>query len=283
MKKLLIPVLLSSLLLADCTPEQEKRANSLWRESIHKNTHEKLKLLNRAEKICPLELIRIDKKIIDATNAPTLSKLKHLKNANNLLNVNAEYITHKYNNGKKITQFFLQYLIKEQKNNKNKKGIFDSTRDNFLTKQINYLREKPLENTLKAIGELGGTYKADLLFNKSQYAIKDKILSQQIINVIHEEVKRDSNALFGLEGGASSEGLSSFNKKLSKKRGEALEKEILKAYPQYQNNIRVFAMGESELVCEGKLLPEENSKGEYECLSQENREKSRRVSIRRIR
>lgn len=282
MKKALLPLLFSSVLFADCVLKEEQKAIKIWKQSIHKSDSYKLKLLNKAEKICSLEIIEVDKKIIDATKTPTLNKLKYLKNANNLLTVDAKYRSHKYNNGEKINKLFLNYFIKEQKKLTNK-GLFNTQQHEVLTQSIGILKGEPPKNSVKAIGKLGGTYKADLLFNKSQYEIKDKTLSQQIIDVIHEEVQRDSNALFGLEGGASSEGLSSFNKKLSKNRGKALAKEILKTYPQYQNNIRVFAMGESELVCEGKLLPEQNSKGEYECLSQENREKSRRVSIRRIR
>jgi len=282
MKKILLPLFLSSILFADCTAEQEQRAMKIWEESIHKSDSYKLKLLNKAEKICSLEIIEMDKKIIDATKTPTLNKLKYLKNVNNLLTIDAKYRSHKYNNGKKIDELFLNYFIKEQKK-LNKKGLFNTHQRNVLTQRIDTLKGKPLKNSLKAVAEIGGTYKADLLFEKSQYTIKNKRLSQQIIEVIHKAVEQDNNALFGLEGGASSEGLSSFNKKLSKDRGEALEKEILKIYPQYKKNIRVFAMGESELVCEGDLLPEKNSKGEYECLSKENREKSRRVSIRRIR
>jgi len=283
MKRTLLPLLFSSVLFADCTAEQEQRAMKIWEESIHKSDSYKLKLLNKAEKICSLEIIEMDKKIIDATKTPTLNKLKYLKNANNLLTIDAKYRSHKYNNGKKIDELFLNYFIKEQKKLKNKKGLFNTHQREVLTQRIDTLKGKPLKNSLKAVTEIGGTYKADLLFEKSQYTIKNKRLSQQIIEVIHKAVEQDNNALFGLEGGASSEGLSSFNKKLSKNRGEALEKEILKIYPQYKKNIRVFAMGESELVCEGDLLPEKNSKGEYECLSKENREKSRRVSIRRIR
>ena len=283
MKKLLIPVLLSSLLLADCTLKEEQNAMKLWKKSVHKSNHNKLKLLNKAENICPLEIISIDKKIIEATQNPTLAKVKYLKNANNLLLVDAKHRGHKYNNGKKIDQLFLKIFTKQQKELKNKKGIFDSHQNDILTQQINILKGKPQINTPKAVAELGGTYKADLLFEKSKYSIRDKSLSNEIIKVIHEEIIKDNNALFGLEGGASSEGNSEYNKKLSKNRGEALQTEILKIYPNYKNNIKVFAMGESDLVCEGGLLPEENTKGEYECLSNENREKSRRVSIRRIR
>ena len=283
MKKILLPLLLSSLLFADCTPQEEQKAMRIWKQSIHKTSKRKLKLLNRAEKICPLELINVDKKIIEAGNAPTLSKLKYLKNANNLLSLDVENQAHKYNNGKQIDQLFLKYFTKEQQELKHKKGVFDLHKNDILNQRINILKGKASDNTLKTIGELGGTYKANLLFDKALYNIKDHSLSQEIVAVIHDEVQKDNNTLFGLEGGASSEGSSSFNKKLSKNRAKALEKEILDIYPNYKNHIKVFAMGESELVCEGDLLPEKNSQGEYECLTQENREKSRRVSIRRLR
>jgi len=283
MKRTLLPLLLSSVLFANCTPEQESEAMKIWKESIHKESRTKLKLLDQAKRVCPLEVIDVDMKIIEATNAPTLAQLKYLKNANNLLSLDAEYQAHKYNNGKQIDQLFLDYFTREKEELKHKKGIFDTHKNDILNQRIKILKGQTSGNTLKAIGKLGGTYRADLLFDKAQYTIKDYTLTQKIIDAIHEEVQKDSNALFGLEGGASSEGSSSFNKRLSDNRAKALEKEILKAYPNYKKNIKTFAMGESELVCEGGLLPEKNPQGEYECLTQENREKSRRVSIRRVR
>jgi len=57
----------------------------------------------------------------------------------------------------------------------------------------------------------------------------------------------------------------------------------LKQYPQYKQNIKTYANGESELVCEGEFLPEEDSSGNYACITKEDRDASRRVTIRRER
>ncbi len=282
MKRTLLPLLFSSVLFADCSVKQEREAMQIWKKSIHESDFSKEKLLNKAQKICPLEVIAIDKAIINTAKAPTLEKLQYLQNANNLLTVDKEYISHKYNNQKKIDRLFLNYFLKKQKE-LNKKGFFATQENRILSDRIKLLQEKPVENSVKAVGKIGGTYRADLLFDKSKYIIKDRELTNEIIKAIHNEVEKDNKALFGLEGGASSEGSSSFNKRLSKNRAEALKKEILKVYPNYNHNIKIFARGESELVCEGGLIPEKNLKGEYECLTKENREKSRRVAIRRLR
>lgn len=287
MKQLILPLILSPLLFAQCTPMQEREAKRIWTESVHTQGNAKLKLLNKAEKLCPLEIIAIDKQIVEVAKNPTLRSLSKLKHANNLLLVSVDEITHKHNNKKIIDQLFLDYFLKEKQQLNSKKSAFlgndDKSELSKIEQRISLLKGQVQPNSPKAVGKIGGTYKADLLFDKAMYQIKNHTLTNEIITVIDEEVKKDNNAFFGLEGGASSEGSHDFNHKLSKNRAQALQKEILDKYPHYRKNIKVFAMGESELVCEGDLLPEKNANGEYTCLTQENRELSRRVVIRRVR
>ena len=277
MKKLLIPIFLSSLLFADCSI-----AKRIWQQSIHKSEAKKLKLLNQALSICPhLEVAYVDKLLIEAKKHPTEEILMDIKNKANHLTLPAEFSTHKWNIEQENSQLFLDYFRDKKTKIKTKKGFL--TEDlNFLDKQIKSLETSPVAG-VKAVTKIGGTYKANLLFDKDKFKIKNHTLAQEIIDVIHQEVENDSTALFGLEGGASSEGSTAHNKELSKNRGDELANAILKKYPSYKVNIKVFAMGESQLVCEKGLLPERNSKGEYECITKEDREKSRKVTIRRLR
>lgn len=276
MKTLFLPLLLTGSLLAECSLQQEEKAMEIWKQSIHKNNSQKLKLLNQAQKICDdLDVVYVDKLLIRTTNNTNIKNLKELKNRGNALALATEFHIHKWNIRKQTNQLFLKYFKQLQA----KKSF---VQDPNIAKNIQRLESQPKGNNVKAVTEIGGTYKADLLFSVGKFNIKDKQITQEIIDVIYQEVQLDDLALFGLEGGASSEGKTVANKLLSKNRGNALSKAILKQYPSYAKNIKVFAMGESQLVCEGDLLPEKDSKGEYQCLTKEDREKSRRVSIRRI-
>jgi outer membrane protein OmpA-like peptidoglycan-associated protein len=200
-----------------------------------------------------LDIVRIDKNIILAqANQLSRQEMVELRRENDALDT--KYREHKWNNAKKIEKLL---------------GI----------KSEEYQSKKGL----KAIQDIGGSYKADLLFDKNSFWIKDTYLTQEIIDVISSEIAFNPDALFGLEGATSSEGDSALNKKLSLKRANALKKAILKRYPNYKANIKTFAMGESDLVCEGGLLPERDEMGEYRCLTAENRIESRKVTIRRLR
>ena len=283
MKKLLIPIFLSSWLLADCSIKQEDKAFEIWQKSIHKQESQKLKLLNQALSICEdLEVAYVDRLLIKAKKNPNQEILSEIKNRTNHLALSPEFSTHKENLNRENNQLFLNLFRKKEKEIKSQKGFISNGNLNFLEEQIKSLESSPVAG-VKAVTKVGGTYKADLLFDKNKFNIKNHSLSQEIIDVVHQEVEKNSSALFGLEGGASSEGATAHNKKLSKNRGNALAKAILKKYPSYKTNIKVFAMGESQLVCEKGLLPERNTQGEYECITQEDREKSRRVTVRRLR
>ena len=251
MKKALLPLLFSSVLFADCTVQEEERANKLWKQSIHQesNLNQKLSTLNKAFTICPLERIDIDKQIVLAQGGLlTPKKIGELNERNSQMD-NIPQL-HKDNNAKKLNELL---------------GI-------------------RFDNTLRAVEEIGGEYRTDITFEVNRSDVYTKNSSskiKEIIDKITEEVEKDKNAIFGLEGGASSEGTPKANKLLSKKRSEALETAILKKYPEYAQNIQTHANGESELVCEGEFLPEEDSSGNYTCITKEDKDASRRVTIRR--
>lgn len=253
MKKVLLPLLVSSVLFADCTVQEEERANALWKKSIHQenNLNQKLATLTKALSICSLEHIYIDEQIILGQGGQlTQEALKDLNEKNSQQDTISQ--VHKDNNAKKI----------------------------------NALLGMRFDNTLRAVEQIGGRYRSDITFkvNDSNIYVKNSTETiQKIIDKIDEEVKKDKNAIFGLEGGASSEGTPQANKILSQKRSDALKNALLKKYPQYQKNIKTYANGESELVCEGEFLPEEDSSGNYTCITKEDRDASRRVTIRRER
>ena len=253
MKRTLLPLLFSSVLFADCTVQQEQEANRLWKQSIHQesNLNQKLSTLNRAFDICPLNRIDIDRQIILAQGGQ-LSKeqIKELNNRNSQQDSIPQQ--HKDNNARKINALL----------------------------GIRY------DNTLRAVEKIGGVYRTDITFEKNRsniYAKNSSSTIQEIIDKIDQEVTKDKNALFVLEGGASSEGNPIYNRKLSQRRADALKEAILKQYPNYAPNIETRANGESELVCEGDFLPEEDISGNFTCITKEDREASRRVTIRRER
>jgi len=252
MEKLLIPILLGNLLWGDCTPQQEQKAINIWKKSIHyeNNPKRKINLLLKANSTCPLEVVSVDLNIISAQldegteNALSQEALKRLNTQNSSLSNIAQ--KHIDNNAKKI----------------------------------NKLLGMKFDNTLKSLETIGGNYKADLNFAQGSYILQENYLLNDVLNKIDEIISRHKNALFVFEGGASSEGNATENDKLAMNRAEALKKRVpLK----YKKHIELFSNGERQLVCEGDFLPEKNLQGEYQCITKEDRVKSRRVSIRRER
>lgn len=284
MNKILLLIITTAISYAQCTPSQEKEALKIWRSSIHQEENQKTKLLDKADTLCPdMSLIVLDKKILVAKNNPTYEKLRELTLLNNSLEVSNSEITHKWNNGRMIDQLWLKYFQQEKEQLSTQKGASPSALAGIEKNIDRLIKGHQKGDGLKDVVSIGGSYEADLLFDQDKSQIKDQVLTRQIIEVLHGEIEANANALFGLAGGASSEGTSAYNEKLSQQRAEALQNAIIEKYPNNTQNIKIFAQGESQLVCGGDLLPEKNSEGEYECITKENREKSRRVTIRRVR
>lgn len=284
MIKILFLFTLSVILYAECTDEQYNRTINIWKNAIHEKGTDKIALLQQANEVCPnVPLVSLDIKIQEAKKHGSMETFKRLKNLNNDLYIEPtqQQIDHKINNAKYIDYLWLEYLENEAEKMKYQENLDEASLETYK-KWIKHLKDKPLVYGVKAVANVGGLYKADLLFDKNKYIIKDKKLAYQIGLVMHNVIVKHSDALFGLEGGASSEGNAEYNLELSKNRADSLKKFILRVYPKYSTNIKVFVQGESQLVCEGGLLPEMNTSGEYECLTKEDREKSRRVSIRRV-
>lgn len=250
MKQLILPLILSPLLFAQCTLMQEREAKRIWTESIHheNNPNKKLNLLIESSDVCNLEVVSIDLQILmaqaDEGTSKALSKqqLINLNEKNSqLVDVSQEHID---NNAKKINTLL----------------------------GISY------ENTLKSLESIGGSYQSDLKFDQGSYVLKENHNLNDVLTKIDEILSSNPEALFVFEGGASSEGNAIYNKRLAKNRANELKKRIP---ANYKSNIKVFSNGEQQLVCQGGFLPEKNSHGEYSCITKEDREASRRVSIRR--
>ncbi|MEA1953793.1 MAG: OmpA family protein [Campylobacterota bacterium] len=287
MTKILLSLALTVTMYAECTQSQYNNAIHIWGNSIHKKGTQKRNLLTKADNACPnIPIVLLDLKILEAehNSSSNMDTFKNLKNLSNTLYIDdtERQIKHKYNTAIIINVLWLNYLEKQEAKLASQKGL-DTTEIVTYQKWIKQLKSKrSTDDILKAISTIGGLYKADLLFDKNKFKIKNKPLAQDIISTIHAELKNNKDALFGLEGGASSEGNAAYNNTLSKNRAKSLKSMILNQHPQYKNNIKVFAAGESQLVCEAGLLPEINPQGEYQCITKEDREKSRRVSIRRV-
>jgi len=256
MKRLIIPILLTNLLLADCTPKQKREAEMFWRQSIHQesNPQEKFKTLETAYNRCPLAKIAVDRYIAYLYTLPPQKRenpkiremLSKVEMKNQDLDVSINHIT---NNQKKI----------------------------------DFLLGRDTEGTLKAVEKIEGIYRADITFGYNSSKLKSSRVLTQVIDKISSEISKNSNAIFGLEGGASSEGSASYNITLSKKRAEALKSAILKQYPIFGTNIKSYANGEKEIICKGGFAPEIDSSGESRCSTTEDKEASRRVTIKRER
>ena len=243
MKYYLLPLIFITSLSANCD-----KALTLYNEAIHLESHpnEKLDKLNIANRLCPLDKIQLDIDILLACGGVSMD-LKELQRINASLDGISN--AHRVNNAKKLNRLL----------------------------GVNY------NNSLKAVEFVGGSYALDLRFSKDSAVVRKSHKLDKAIEKIASEVSKNSRVLFGLEGFASSDGSYSHNKELSIRRAEALKKEILKKYPNIASHLKIFGNGESGLVCEGGFLPEKNSSGEYECITKEDVDASRRVTIRRVR
>jgi len=254
MKSIILPLSLTTTLFATvCNENQIEQANRYWQQSIFQesNITQKLKTLKSAYDLCPLQKIVVDKQIAyistlsskERNSREVRNDLAKLETLNTQLDVPIEHIQ---NNQKKINI------------------LFNRTKD----------------ETLKAVEEAGGIYRANIRFDYNSAKLKKTHLLSEVIEKISSEIDKHPNAIFGLEGGASSEGSATYNKKLSKQRAESLRRAI---GVKYKDHINIYDNGESKIVCEGGFGAEVDSNGEAKCITKEDKEASRRVTIRRER
>jgi len=243
MKLYLLPLIFITTLSANCN-----KALQLYDEAIHLESHPnaKLKKLNRANGLCPQGKIQLDIDILLAGGGVPMD-LKELQRINASLDGISS--THRANNTKKLNRLL----------------------------GVNY------DGSLKAVEFVGGSYALDLRFSKDSAVVRKNDELEEAIAKVASEVSQKSRVLFGLEGYASSDGSYEHNKKLSIRRAKALKAKIVAKHPNIASHLKIFGNGESGLVCEGGFLPEKNSNGEYACITKEDVDASRRVTIRRVR
>ena len=256
MKNIILPLTITTTLFATiCNQTQSKEANMYWQQSIFQegNIKQKLKTLNSAYEKCPLQKIAIDRQIAYIS---TLSP--------------------KERNSKEVREdLFKLEKISERQKDVSIKHIKENQ------KKITILLKRPKGNGLRAVEEVGGVYRADIRFDYDSAKLKKTPLLSKVIEKISSEIDKHPNALFELEGGASSEGSATYNKNLSKKRAESLKRAI---GAKYANHISISDNGENGIVCEGGFLAEvDATTGEAKCITKEDKEASRRVTIRRTR
>ena len=260
MKKVLIGgLVLSGLLFGNsCTLNEEKKAEAIFNKSLYESDfNKKIGLIITAKNICGIELVDVELQYLKIEKAFRKSdfknmkiKLQNLSSANDALD--SQHYSYKTKMRKKIDALFAKIGMATE--------------------------SEPLDNEVyKSLIRRKGTYQSDITFYYNSFKIKDKNEAKKIKQAIRYILKKNPKARFSITGHSSSGGNHVYNKKLSQKRANSLEKFIGK-----QRYIKSFSKGESQLVCKDGLYPNRDSKNEYNCSGGENKVLSRRVIIKRI-
>ncbi|CAA6825641.1 MAG: Unknown protein [uncultured Sulfurovum sp.] len=272
MKKALLPLLFSSVLFADCTVQEEERANQLWQESrTMQYGSSKYQKLKQAEGLCNFSKIQIDTNIFlianelseGELNIQTIRKLEkkisQLRSQNNdlysSLNVqqeNAQYLRELDNRLVEIqisrNQGNLENLQAFQADAGNKKGLEEGT---AILVPIKFANGKD---------KVQGNKNIDALVRKIKYTLS-----------------HNPNAQFTITGYASSVGNATLNESLSKRRATNTMRYIEDYIPK--GKIKTFGMGESDLICNSGYAKNIGD-NEYQCSGgSENEASSRRVEV----
>ena len=272
MKRTLLPLLFSSVLFADCTPQNEQMAVKLWKESrTMQYSMQKYQKLQKAKELCNLNTIQIDTNLFLIANElsdnnldiKTIRKLEKdlsdirsennsLRNHANIQQENSQYI-------KELEDRLVDIQIKRNQGNKEKLKAYKADD-----------------------GENKGFKNGEAILVPIKFANgKDKVQSNKNINSLVRRIKytlsHHKNAQFTITGYASSLGNADNNKKLSKRRAINTMRYIENYIPR--GKIKTFGMGEADLICNGGYA--QNIGGdEYECKGgTENEASSRRVEV----
>jgi len=274
MKKLLIPVLLSSLLLADCTIEKEQHANKLWLESRGmQQSMEKYQKLQQAKKLCNFSEIQIDTNLflianeladnnLHITKIRELEKdLSRLRSENNVLfnkatiqQENAQYIS-------ELTDRLVEIQIMTNQGKLEKLEAYNADDGN------------------KKGFEEGEIILVPIRFANGRDRVQGNKNIDSLVRKIKHTLTNNKNATFSITGYASSVGKAKANLKLSERRAINTMRYIENYIPK--GKIKTFYMGESDLICNNGYA--KNIGGdEYKCKGgSENEASSRRVEVLR--
>jgi len=280
MKKILVSgLMLSSLLFGNCT-----KAEKIFSDSRDEtDVKQKIALIIKAKKMCPsLAQIEIEMERLKINLLLGDNQFKGLEiRLNNLMgdtdSKDGLPYEFRFNTKRQINRMF-KTLYSKQKSMAGKKSIFGVT-VNKLDEKLADFDKKLKVNDLKSLGDVGGMYHSDLKFMKNSYAIDDLAEAKALKAKIKEIIDLHSDAIFSVTGYASSEGSSKYNKKLAEKRAKGFVAFVGKNH----KNIKTFSKGEAFLICNDGLIPEHDENNDYRCINGENKEASRRVTVRRVR
>jgi len=281
MKRLLIPIVLSQMLLADCTLQEEDKANRLWKESRNMQYGEKkFTKIKEALGICSMKKIEIDayiyiiNKNLNSTDL-SLEKLNDIEekitevrsmNNNLLTNVNVNF---KDNNSKILNQLNEKLVDLKIKFETNKKKL----------SVLNSFKDLSVED-IKKEAKRGESISIIINFSNNISSVKESQNINNLAKAIYEILKEDSNSEFTITGYASSKGEHTYNQKLSEKRAYNVSRYIQKKYQNTNGHIKTYGKGESVLICNNGYSEDSDGDGEYVCIGgTENESSSRRVEI----
>lgn len=275
MKRLILPLFLTQLILADCSQNKKQEAQELWRQSHTMHGLQKSQALSKALQICSLNKIKVDF-YLDAIEKQ----------------LNQGGLTIEVLNGLNIELSNVRSLNNELFDKiKNKNNVQIETLENkiaLIEKKVETNQEKL--NKLRAYEENSGKGKGfgtgerlllPVLFANGSSRVVNNRKTRDLLKRIEATLQEDKNAEFSITGYASSRGGAKGNKRLSERRAYNtkiyLEKYISKGHLYSRGK------GESDLICNSGYPVDKGNK-EYQCKGgTENEASSRRIEILRRR
>ena len=275
MKRLILPLLLTQLILADCSQNKKQKAQELWQQSHTMHGLQKSQALSRALKICSLNKIQVDF-YLDAIEKQ----------------LNQGGLTIEVLNGLNIDLSNVRSLNNEIFDKiKNKNNVQIETLENkiaLIEKKVETNQEKL--NKLRAYEENSGKGKGfgtgerlllPVLFANGSSRVVNNRKTRDLLKRIEATLKEDKNAEFSITGYASSRGRAKGNKRLSEKRAYNTQKYLEKYISR--GHLYSSGEGESDLICNSGY-PVKKGNNEYQCKGgTENEASSRRIEILRRR
>ena len=280
MKKLLIPVLLSSLLLADCTLEKEQKANKLWLESRGMQGVEKYSKIINALEHCSMKKIEVDaylyiiKKNLNDDNL-SLEKL-------NKIEEKIIEIRSMNNNLSTSSKVSFQETNSQLLNELNQKLVNIKIKIETNQEKLSALKEfqNPSVEQIKG-AKIGESIPILIKFSHNNDKVTYSQSIKNLAQAIDEMLTEDSSAKFTITGYASARGTAEYNRGLSERRAANVLSYIEKKYPQTKGHITSYGKGESVLICNEGFSEDTRGDGEYSCVGngEENESSSRRVEV----
>lgn len=281
---ILILALLNSFLFSSefCSLKEEQKAKKVFLKSRKEiNTLNKLRLIIKAKQICTFEELEIDLELLKIEYDLKNSNFSNLEERLQEVNIKNDQLLDSFKNYKYNTKLKIDKLFLTLYNNLTKtkyKSIIVTDIKKIDKKLARFKEIYKNRNSMKSLLKIGGVYKSNLYFAQDSFTIKNINEALKLKAFLEDIIKTNPNSKFTITGFASSEGNFNYNLKLSEKRA--------KSFFDFANlgekNLKIFAKGEAVLSCSSGLFPEVDNNGEYFCILGEDREKSRKIEIKRV-